>query len=186
MGGEFGLLRCHSWGEEPPRAERKRRGRAAEIWEANMRKALLSITIAGLAAGLLTACTSGPTPEEIKSSGAEPWSADQLKAQLTGNTLYTSGYNGSTKWEWAGVYNADGTATGKSWWDGGGEKGTGIWELVGNQVCSQWDNPNWGDTEKTCWEFYEDGDKTMEIGVSGGQKGDVFEIKIQPGNPYEL
>lgn len=151
-----------------------------------MRKPIFSIAVAGLAVGLLAACTAKPTSEALKDSDTEVWSGDQITAELAGNTLYTFGFDGTTKWEWVGVFNADGTASGKTWWNGGGNQGAGTWEIVGDQLCDRWDNPDWGYGKRNCWEFHQDGDRVSEVGVSGPSKGEVFKVQIQPGNPYEL
>ena len=148
-----------------------------------MKHLLLAI---GLSA-LVAAC--GTTPEDArmqaKESGmAQVTGAETLEQVFAGNTYYTTGTENGAAWEFAALYKADGTAHGRTWWDGGEKTGNAAWGAEGDLFCSKWDN-DWGGGDKSCFEVYKDGQKIMFVRVSGS--GDTIgEGELKPGNPYEL
>lgn len=148
---------------------------------------ILCAAVVALSVGVLGACSGSKSPEELKAAGAKQWTGEEILAAYEGNSAYTSGYNGTSKWEWAGYYRPDGTASGRAWWSGGEAIGSGKWKVEGAQLCSEWpDRKEWGGGVLNCFEVFQEGAKVMQIGVSGPDKGRTFEMKFQAGNAYEL
>lgn len=109
-------------------------------------------------------------------------SKDQIVTAYDGNTLYQE-----TSWyEFAGYYNADGTAHGRGWSWLGEETSTGRWQVKDDGLfCMTWDRDNWGGGAENCYRVEIQGDKTTIIHVSG-DGGEDRSFTIKKGNPYQL
>ena len=120
-------------------------------------------------------------PVAAADTGAITAGKDQIVASYDGNTLYEDG----SYYEFAGFYNADGTARGRGWNLLGEERSTGKWRVTDDgKFCMQWDRKDWGRGEESCYTVQLQGDKTSLIHIAGGD--DDRNFTILKGNPYNL
>lgn len=146
----------------------------------------------------VVACTDGQstTPSDSSSTGeataaAKSLTGEEIREAFVGNTMYISGFNGSSKWEWAAIVREDKTQTARNWWADGGVITKGAWVIEGDALCSTWEKADWNGNYdgQACYTYTLDpnGGYTA-TGVSPeGVKGRVFNnIKVKTGNPYNL
>lgn len=112
--------------------------------------------------------------------------SQEIRSAIVGNTLYVTGVNGSTKWEWAAYFRDDGSISARSWWAGGAEKAGGAWKLQGNQYCSQYETKSWGGGELNCYDVIDSDGRIKSVGVSGPDAGKTHIWNILDGNPHGL
>ncbi len=110
----------------------------------------------------------------------------EIEEALIGNTIYLDGRNQNGRYyQWAAHYSADGTMTGRAWWDGGQRISGGTWEATGdNQYCRQWETTKWAEGKRGCFVLIRDDDEIEFELVSGS--GDDDTVDLEPGNPYGL
>ncbi len=109
-------------------------------------------------------------------------SKDQIVASYDGNTLYQE----TSYYEFAGYYDANGTARGRGWSWLGEERSAGEWHVTDDgKFCMRWDRKDWGGGNENCYTVELQGDKTSLIHIAGeGSEDRTF--TILKGNPYDL
>ncbi len=90
----------------------------------------------------------------------KPFTAEELQTRVVDHTLFTGGGKGENKWRSYYYLHPDGTAVGKAWGEGWKFGATGTWKIVGDTICSEWSNPNWG---KACYIYFEKGKVTAQV-----------------------
>ncbi|MEL6266246.1 MAG: hypothetical protein AAFR52_11475 [Pseudomonadota bacterium] len=143
-----------------------------------MRSLIASLVGVALLAGCQT------TEEKLVEGGAQPLTADEVAALVVGNTLYTA----SDRWRHHSYYAPDGTAAGRTTWDGGEESASAVWEISEDGLwCRDWDN-DWGGGEHGCQAVYPAGDGDYWFIYRRGSHGETkdFKVTVLEGNPEAL
>jgi hypothetical protein len=153
--------------------------------ETKMQPSSLRRITALLAAILLAACQSPPTPGPGVS--LEALTAADLRHSLIGNTLSRSGGSLWRRWDYAGVHHDDGTMTGRVSWPDGEEIATGVWETSPDGLyCRAWGN-RWGAGQRGCFQVSR-GDGVLVFHHVSGSRGDAerYVYRLLPGNLHGL
>ncbi len=104
---------------------------------------------------LMLAAIALPSPTfagETKLKGPE------ISAALTGHTVQGTGDDGKA---WQQIFHKGGI----TYYSVGGAQSQGVWEVRGDQYCSQWPpNESW-----TCYDLMTDGKTLSFVSASGGR-----------------
>lgn len=147
----------------------------------------LTSVIAGV--GLVGACAAStakapPSPGQPEApETAVQLSADEIRKLFSGVTIRREGGG----WVWYGYYAPDGSLRGRAEWTGGGQTGTGHWEISEDGLlCREWDN-NWGGGGYGCSRIYRYGDQIIQVHARGSAgRFRKSRLTLLQGNPQGL
>ena len=134
---------------------------------------------------VIAGCQAGPGP--VDEGALTRLSAPEIREALVDNSLYREGGNWFRRWEYAGLFRADGALSARVWWNGGEERATGVWEVTNDDLyCRTWHN-NWGEGKRGCFRVSKAGE-ILVFDYESGSSGDAdrYAYELLQGNPYDL